>query len=396
MANNYKIEYLHATEEQIELAQLARQIAEDKLRPQVHDLELANGGLGAYAWDVHEELLNAGFYTMNMPEEWGGLDLDVVTRALILEQISHVAPDFAFSFRGLGDKFNLIIDSHIPEEDKKEWIRKMLEEGKGGAFGLTEPGAGSDSKAIRTTAVKDGDEWVINGTKCFITNGSIADFYGIFAWTDKTKSAGQGITCFLVEKDRPGFSVSKQENKMGFKLSPTNELVLQDVRVPEDHIVGELGRGFSTAMGALDTARPFNSVFAIGAAQEAVDVCVRYANERETFGKRIIDHQAIAFKLADMQMKVDAARAMTYYALSAGNKGIKLGRMASEAKAFPTELCQEVAIDAIQILGGYGYMKEYPLEKIARDLRLFTIFGGTNEVQRIVISRTMKDKTAKR
>lgn len=388
----YKIEYLHATDEQIELAQLARQIVEEKLRPQVHDLEIANDGLGAYPWDVHQALLEAGFYSMNMPEAWGGLELDVVTRALIIEQISHVAPDFAFSFRGLGDKFNLIIDSHIPEADKKEWIRKMIEEGKGGAFGLTEPGAGSDSKAIRTTAVKDGDEWVINGTKCFITNGSISDFYGIFAWTDKTKSAGHGITCFLVERDRPGFEVAKIENKMGFKLSPTTELVLNNVRVPEDHIVGELGRGFSTAMGALDTARPFNSVFAVGAAQEAVDVAVKYANERQTFGKRIIDHQAVAFQLADLQMKVDAARAMTYYALSAGGKGVKLGRMASEAKAFPTELCQQVAIDAIQILGGYGYMKDYPLEKICRDLRLFTIFGGTNEIQREIISRTMKEK----
>ena len=388
----YKIEYLHATEEQKELARLARQIAEDTLRPHVEELENGNNGLGQYAWDTHKALLEAGFYCMNMPEEWGGLDLDVVTRALILEQIAHVSPDFAFSFRGLGDKYNIIIDSHIPEADKKEWIRRMLEEGIGGAFGLTEPGAGSDSKAIRTTAVKDGDEWVINGTKCFITNGPIADFYGIFAWTDKSQSASKGITCFLVEKDRPGFSVGKIEHKMGFHLSPTSELILEDVRVPEDHIVGELGRGFSTAMGTLETARPFNSVFAVGAAQEAVDVAVKYANERETFGKRIIDHQAVAFKLADLQMKVDAARAMTYYALSAGGKGIKLGRMASEAKAFPTELCQEVAIDAIQILGGYGYMKDYPLEKICRDMRLFTIFGGTNEIQRLVISRTMKEK----
>lgn len=389
---DYKIEYLHATEEQREFAQLAREIAETTLRPHVEELENANNGLGQYSWDTHNALLEAGFYAMNMPADWGGLDLDVVTRALILEQVAHVAPDFAFSFRGLGDKYNIIIDSHIPEAEKKEWICRMLEEGIGGAFGLTEPGAGSDSKAIRTTAVKDGDEWVINGTKCFITNGPIADFYGIFAWTDKTQKASNGITCFLVEKDRPGFSVGKIEHKMGFHLSPTSELILQDVRVPEDHIVGELGKGFSTAMGTLDTARPFNSVFAVGAAQEAVDVAVKYANERETFGKRIIDHQAVAFQLADLQMKVDAARAMTYYALSAGGKGIKLGAMASEAKAFPTELCQQVAIDAIQILGGYGYMKDYPLEKICRDMRLFTIFGGTNEIQRLVISRTMKEK----
>ncbi|MBR0164944.1 MAG: acyl-CoA dehydrogenase family protein [Lachnospiraceae bacterium] len=385
------IEYLLATEEQKELANLAGEIARNELEPRLEELENANGGLGEYPWDIHMKFVEAGFYTMNMPEAWGGLELDNVTRGLILEEISKVDCAFAFSLRGLGDKFNLIIDSHIPEEDKKKWIDRMLNEGIGGAFGLTEPGAGSDSKAIRTTAVKDGDEWVINGTKCFITNGSIADFYGIFAWTDKTKKASEGITCFLVEKER-GVKVSKQENKMGFHLSPTTELVLEDVRVPEDHIVGELGKGFSTAMGALDTARPFNSVFAVGAAQRAVDIARKYANERETFGKKIIEHQAVAFQLADLQMKVDAARAMTYYALQAGDAGVPLKRLASEAKAFPTELCQQVAVDALQILGGYGYMKEYPLEKIMRDMRLFTIFGGTNEIQRIVISRFMKDK----
>ena len=178
----------------------------------------------------------------------------------------------------------------------------------------------------------------------------------------------------------------------GFKLSPTAELVLEYVRVPEDHIVGELGRGFSTAMGTLDEARPFNSVFAIGAAQRAVDEAKKYANERMTFGKYIIAHQGIGFRLAEMQMKVDAARAMTYYALRVADRGIPLGRLASGAKAQPTELCQQVAVDAIQVLGGYGYMKEYPLEKIMRDMRLFTIFGGTNEVQKIIISRTMRTK----
>lgn len=408
MAANYKIEYLKATPEQKEYAQLARQIAEDVLRPHLDELENANDGLGAYSWETHKALLEAGFYSMNMPEELGGLEFDVITRALIIEQLSHVSPAFAFSFRGLGDKFNLIRDSHIPQADKDEWIRRMLEEGIGGAFGLTEPNAGSDSKAIKTKAVYDEatDEWVINGSKCFITNGSISEFFGIFAWTDTSKKASEGITCFLVEKER-GVKVAKLENKMGFHLSPTTELYLEDVRVPSDHIVGELGKGFSTAMGALFTARPFNSVFAVGAAQEAVDVAVKYANERVTFGKKIIDHQAVAFQLADLQMKVDTARAMTYYALEVCDRYDKMSpaekaaltddekkmyrRISSEGKALPTELCQQVAIDAIQILGGYGYMKEYPLERIARDLRLFTIFGGTNEIQRVIISRALKD-----
>ena len=385
------VEYLLATEEQRELTELAGKICEKELAPQIEALEEANGGVGAYPWDVHHKLAESGFYTMNMPEEWGGLELNNVTRGLIMEEISKADCGFAFSFRGLGDKFNFIIDSHIPEADKKMWIGRMLEEHIGGAFCLTEPSAGSDSKAIRTTAVKDGDEWVINGTKCFITNGSIAEFYGVFAWTDKSVNASKGITCFLVEKER-GIQVAKVEKKMGFKLSPTSELVLEDVRVPEDHIIGELGCGFSTAMGTLDVARPFNSVFAVGAAQRAVDVAKKYANERKTFGKYIIEHQAIGFKLAELQMKVDAARAMTYYALEAGDRGIPLGRLASAAKAQPTYLCQQIAVDAIQILGGYGYMKEYPMEKIMRDMRLFTIFGGTNEVQKMIISRTMKRK----
>jgi len=385
------VEYLLATDEQRELAEIAGAICEKELRPRLEELEEANGGVGEYPWDVHHKLAESGYYAMNIPQDWGGLDLDNVTRGLIFEEISKTDCGFAFSFRGLGDKFNLIINSHIPQDEKRAWIDRMLEGKAGGAFGLTEAEAGSDSKALRTTAVKDGNEWVINGSKCFITSGNLADFFGIFAWTDKSVSASKGITCFLVEKER-GVQVTKVEKKMGFKLSPTVELVLEDVRVPEDHIVGELGRGFATAMGSLDVARPFNSVFAIGAAQRAVDVAREYANQRKTFGKFIIEHQAVGFKLAELQMKVDAARALTYYALVAGDRGIPLGRIASCAKAEPTELCQEVAIDALQILGGYGYMKEYPLEKIMRDMRLFTIFAGTNEIQRMVISRFMKDK----
>jgi butyryl-CoA dehydrogenase len=385
------VEYLLATDEQRELAELAGSICEKELLPRLEEFEEANGGLGEYPWGVHRKLAEAGFYTMNMPKEWGGMDLDNVTRGLIFEEMSRTDCGFAFSFRGLGDKFNLIIDSHIPEKDKKMWTDRMLAGEAGGAFCLTEPGAGSDSKAIRTTAVKDGDEWIINGSKCFITNGSIADFYGVFAWTDKSVGSSKGITCFLVEKER-GVQVAKVEKKMGFKLSPTSEVVFDNVRVPEDHIVGELGRGFSTAMGTLDVARPFNSVFAIGAAQRAVDVAVKYANVRMTFGKKIIEHQAIAFKLAELQMQVDAARAMTYYALEAGDRGVPLGRIASAAKALPQEMCLQVAVDAIQILGGYGYMKEYPLEKIMRDMRLFPIFGGTNEIQKLIISRTMRTK----
>lgn len=385
------VEYLLATDEQRQLAELAGRICEKELAPRLRELEAANNGLGGYPWDVHHKLADAGFYAMNIPKEWGGKDWDFVTRGLITEEISKTDMGFAFSFRGLGEKFNFIIKSHIPEADKKMWINKMLSGEVGGAFALTEPNAGTDAKNIETTAVKDGDDWVINGTKCFINNANTASFFGIYAWTDKSVGAGHGITCFLVERDRAGVS-TKVDELMGTKLGDTGTIVLENVRVPEDHIVGELGRGFSTAMDTLDVVRPFNACFTLGGAQRAIDICKAFANERKAFGKYLIEHQGFAFKLAEMQMKVDAARAMTYYALEAGDRGIPLGRLASGTKAQAIEMCVEVSFDAIQLMGSYGLMKEHLLEKIMRDMRGFTIAGGTSEIQRELVARTMKIK----
>jgi butyryl-CoA dehydrogenase len=222
-----------------------------------------------------------------------------------------------------------------------------------------------------------------------INNAGTASYFAVFAWTDKSVSAGKGVTCFLVESDRAGVKIAEPDDMMGLKLMNCGGIIFNDVRVPEDHIVGELGRGFSTAMGKLDVARPFNAAFTCGAAQRAVDEAVKYANERKQFGKYIIEHQAVAFKLAELQMKVDAARAMLYYAMEAGDKGIPLGRLASATKAEAIELCVAVAFDAIQVLGGYGVRKEYPIEKILRDLRAYTVMGGTGEIQRKIVAKTM-------
>jgi len=385
--------YLFITEEQKKLCEEVHQIMEEVLPfERQRELEKANNGIGGYPMDVHKKLAAAGFYAMNLPKEYGGKGMGFVTRALIFETISYTDPGFAFGFRGLGDKFDTIQNSHIPETEKQAWAKKFLTGDAGGAFALTEKDAGSDAKAIKAEAYKDGSEWVINGEKCLINNAGTADYFAVFAWTDKAVGAGHGVTCFMVEKDRPGVKVTKPDDKMGCKLMNCGGIVFENVRVPEDHIVGEIGRGFSTAMEKLDAARPFNISFTLGAAQKAVDICKEYANERMAFGKKIIDHEGVAFQLAEMQMKLDAARALLYQAMAAGDAGIPLGYLASGSKWYGIELCVDVACEALDILGGNGIKCDYQLEKIMRDLRVYPAMGGTPLIQKRIVSGSMRKK----
>lgn len=384
------VEYLLATDEQRELAELAGQICEKELGPQVDDLEKANDGRGKYPMDVHKKLAEAGFSAMNLSEEWGGLGLSFVTRGLIYEEMSKTDLGFAFSQRGATEKADFIVDSHLPDDEKKKWIDGILAGDIIGAFAHTEPEAGSDANNIKTTAVKDGDEWVINGSKCFITNAPIANFFKVVAVTDKSKGPKGGISAFFVERDRPGVSTGLPEMKMGLKLSPTSTVSFDDVRVPEDHLIGRLGwamKGEKSNAAMWAGSRPYLIAFAVGAAQKAVDVCKAYAKERVTFKHRIVDHQALGFEIADMQMKVDMVRNMVYTDLEAVDRGIDIGRYSPGCKAVGAEICQQVAWDAIQILGGYGYMHDYGLEKIARDCRIFSIFDGSSEIMREIVRR---------
>lgn len=384
------VRYLFATEEQKKMYEEVSAIMEESLPfERLKEIEASNGGVGEYPWDVHKKLADAGYYAMNLPKEYGGKGIGWVTRALVFEAISYTDAGFAFSFRGLGDKFDTVQNSHLPEEEKQAWAAKFRTGEAGGAFALTEPNAGSDAKAIEATAVKDGNDWVINGTKCMINNAGTADYFGVFAWTDKSVGAGHGITCFLVEKDRPGIVIPPADNKLGMKLENCGSIEFHDVRVPEDHIVGELGRGFATAMDKLEAVRPFNIAFALGAAQRSVDECVKYANERMAFGKTIINHEGVGFQLAEMQLKLDAARCMLYETMEAADRGIKLGYLASGAKWYGIELCVQVANDALDIMGGRGIMHDYPLEKIMRDLRGLPAMGGTPLIQKRTIARTM-------
>ena len=394
------VHYKFATDEQRELAMTARRIMEKELAPRIPEFE-AHGG---FPFDVVKTLADAGYCGMGIPERWGGLGFDLKTQALIYEEMAQVDAGFSFSFH-LGCGNAAVELTGMSKEEKQKWYDSVMSGDVIWATGLTEAGAGSDTKAIRTTAVRDGDEWVLNGTKCFITNGGIANAFTISAYVDKSKGAA-GIAQFFVEKER-GVKVGKTEDKIGLKLSVTSELILEDVRVPLDHMVGsvytmrpedaaELPKsnisGNAAILQALAVARITSMVHALGIGQRALDEAVKYAKERRQLGKRIIDHQGLGFLIADMQMRVDAARALIYYSIDCLDHGYPAGTLSPSTKVFVSESMMQVAIDAVQVLGGYGLMHEYPVEKLMRDIKLFSIFEGTNQINRMVCARELAGK----
>jgi acyl-CoA dehydrogenase len=274
------------------------------------------------------------------------------------------------------------------DEQKQRLLPDCASGEKSPAFCLSEPDAGSDPGAMRTTAVQDGSDWVINGTKNWITNAGVADFYVVFAVTDREQ---RRISAFVVEKDREGFSVPKFEHKMGIHGSPTGQPVLEDVRVPAENVIGEVGRGMSVALGTLERTRLGAAAQAVGIAQGAIDYANDYAKERTAFGKPINELQGIQFKLADMQTKTAAARELLYKACAMADRGdSQLGMYSSMAKLFASDTAMEVTVEAVQVLGGYGYVNEYPVERMMRDAKITQIYEGTNEIQRVVIARHMR------
>ena len=388
------VEYPFATEEQAEFAEQARLILEKELAPRLEELEHENNGLGGFPLDVLKTLADAGYCGMTIPEKWGGLGFNHVTKSLILEEMSKVDAGFAFNFNACTMMtFEHIERSHIPDADKQAWADRLIAGESLGAFCLTEPSAGSDAAAIRATATYDeaAKEWVINGRKCFITNAPYADHFIVIAWTDKSKSAGKGMTAFLVEKDR-GVQIGKMENKMGLKLSATADVIFDDVRVPEDHVIGEVGRGFGEAMSTLDEARICGMAYCLGIAQRAVEESVRYAQTRVAFGKPIIQHEGLGFLLANMEIRTQAARAILYQGAQMLDAGKPIGTISSASKVFVSESTMQTAVDAVQVFGGYGYMKDYPVEKLMRDAKIFCIFDGTTQIQQMIIARALDKK----
>jgi acyl-CoA dehydrogenase len=336
---------------------------------------------------VRELLASHDVLGLPFGTEYGGTGTGTLMLQMAVEEIAKVCASSALILM-VQELGTLPIQLFGSDELKQRLLPRCASGEWSPAFALSEPEAGSDPASMRTTAVPDGDEWVINGSKNWITNASIADFYVVFAVTDRES---RRITAFVVEKDRPGFSIANLEHKLGIKGSPTGSPVFEDVRVPAANVIGEVGRGLSVALGTLDHSRLGVAAQAVGIAQGATDYASAYARERITFGKPINEHQAIAFKLADMEAGTAAARELLYKACALADRDDpQLAKYSSMAKLIASDNAMRVTVEAIQVLGGYGYVKEYPVERYLRDAKITQIYEGTNEVQRLVIARTMR------
>ncbi len=370
------------TEEQQMIKDLARRIADEKVAPRALEFDES----GEFPWEIMKILADADLFGVYLPEEYGGMGGGVLEQCLVVEELSRACSGVAVSYAasGLGCMPILVLGS---EEQKKKYLTEIASGRKLAAYGLTEANAGSDVAGMETTAVLDGDEYVINGTKQWITNGGEAEIYTVMAVTNKNKGP-RGISCFIVEKGTPGFSFGKKENKMGIRASATRELIFDNCRVPKENLLGgKEGVGFVAAMRTFDRTRPGIGAQAIGVAQGALDAAVKYAHERVQFGQPISSFQAIQHMLADMAIQVEAARALVYATAKMIDGGAKnFSKESSMAKVFASDVAMKVTVDALQVFGGYGYMKEYPVEKMVRDAKITQIYEGTNQIQRNIIA----------
>ena len=375
------------TDEQKEYRDLARKIAQEKMLPvrEKYDEE------GIFPWDIVEVMAKSDLFGVMVPEEYGGLSGKVTDLIIVTEELCKVdaGTSLAFGATGLG-MYPILLSAS--EEQKKKYLPQIAEGKKLAAFAITEANAGSDASNMQTTATKDGDSYILNGTKQWITNGGEADIYTVFAMTDKTRGA-RGCSCFIVEKGTPGFSFGKKENKMGIRASATRELVFEDCRIPKANLISSEGMGFIIAMKTFDKSRPMVAAQAIGIAMGALETAAKYVKEREQFGKPIASFQAVQFMLADMATEIEAARAMIYQTAKMIDSGCKnYSKESAMCKYFASDVAMKVTTDAVQLLGGYGYMKEYPVEKMMRDAKIMQIYEGTNQIQRgIVASHLLKE-----
>ncbi|EEG76089.1 acyl-CoA dehydrogenase [Dethiobacter alkaliphilus] len=330
-----------------------------------------------------------GFMGIPIPEEYGGAGADFLTYILCIEEVSRACASTGVILAVHTSVGTFPILNFGTEEQKQKYVPKLASGEYVGAFALTEPGAGSDASALRTSAKRDGDDYVLNGTKIFISNGGHAQVYTVFATVDKGQGT-KGITAFLVEKDTPGFKVGAIEKKMGLNADVTTELVFEDCRIPASQRLGKEGEGFKIAMSLLDGGRIGIGAQGLGIAQAAYDEALKYAQFREQFGQPIFNNQAIAFKLADMATEIEAARLLVYQAAFRKENGLPNGKQASMAKFYATDTAMKVTTEAVQVLGGYGYSREYPVERLMRDAKITQIYEGTNQIQRLVISKAIE------
>lgn len=370
---------LNLTDEQKDLQKLVREFTLKEITPVAKKYDRD----GEFPWDLFNKVADIGLHCMPAPEEYGGPGLDTLTCALLAEELAKGDVGFAttVSANGLAAYPVLLAG----KDSQKKTFFDILMQGKLAAFCLTEPNAGSDAGAIATSARREGEEYVLNGTKCFITNGGVASVYTVFATVDKGKGL-KGLTAFLVERDRPGLSIGQEEDKMGIRSSNTTEVVFQDVRIPVANLLGKEGDGFKIAMQTLDISRPIVGALGVGLGQAALDHAVKYAKERVQFGKPIAAFQAIQLMLADMAIAVESARWLVYRAAFLKDAGLPFTLEAAMAKTLGGDVAMKVSTDAVQIFGGYGFSREYPVEKLMRDAKILQLFEGTNQIQRLVIA----------
>ncbi len=366
-------------EDQLELQEMVREFVNKEITPFAGEMDRNNEAMPG----LMEKAADMGLLNLIVPEEYGGPGLDSVTVAMIYEELGKGCAGIATSMAANSLASYPILLSGS-EEQKVEHCN-LLNEGGLAAFALTEPNAGSDAGGVATTAVKDGENYILNGTKAFITNAGIADTFLVFANTRKSGGI-RGLTAFIVPKGTPGFKVGKKEDKMGIRPSNTCELILQDVVIPVKNRVGREGEGFRIAMTTLDSARPFVGAVSVGLAQAALDVAVKYAKERKQFGQPIASFQMIQAMVADMAIKVETARLMVQKVCWMRDQGMNFTKEAAMAKCYAADVAMQVTTDAVQIMGGYGYSREYPVEKMMRDAKIMQIYEGTNQIQRLVIA----------
>jgi alkylation response protein AidB-like acyl-CoA dehydrogenase len=372
------------TEEQQLLRQSVREFAEREIRPHVREWDEAQH----FPRELVPELASLGLMGIQFPEAWGGAGMSAIDYCVCIEELARVDPSVSLSVAA----HNGLCTAHLymfgSEAQKRQYVIPLARGESIGAWGLTEPSAGSDAANTRTTAVREGDAWVLNGAKTFITHGSVGDVMLVMAATDRSRGA-KGISAFVVERGTPGMSAGRKEDKLGMRASDTSEVVFSQCRIPAENLVGEEGQGYINALQVLDAGRIGIAALSVGLAQGAFEAARDYATERRQFGQPIASFQAIQWKLADNATRIEAARLLTYRAAHLKDQGRRTSLESSMAKLYASEIAVRAAEDAVQIHGGYGFVKDYPAEKYFRDVKLTTIGEGTSEIQRLVIARQL-------
>lgn len=372
------------TEQQLEVQKLAREFAQNEIAPTVMKYDEAQ----EFPMDIAKKLGEIGFLGIIFPEEYGGAGMTAMEYAIIIEEISKIDPSLGLTIASHNGLCTNHIYSFANEELKKKYIPDLASGTKLGAWGLTENVSGSDAAGMASTAVKNGDHYILNGSKVFITQGAVGEIAVVMAVTDKEKGS-KGISTFILEKGWEGFKVGKKENKLGMRASDTAELIFENVKVPAENLVGEEGDGFKQAMKILDGGRIAIAALSLGIAEGAFEAAIKYAKERKQFGKALSEFQGIQFKLSDMATDIEAAKLLVYRAATDRDEGRPINLSAAMAKYFASEIATKATNEAIQIHGGYGFMKEFPVEKLYRDVKLMTIGEGTSEVQKMIIARNI-------